>query len=259
MLAHLTALTGAGISAESGIPTFRGRDGYWTIGSRNYQPQEIATRRAFESMPREVWGWYLNRLHACSGAEPNPGHQALARLARALGPERFALITQNVDGLHARSGVAAESLYEIHGNIQRMRCFGECEGSLQPLPQDLALGVFAVLSDQDWERLRCAECGGPMRPHVLWFDEYYEERHYRSDSALQALERSEMLLVIGTSGATTLPAMAVEHALRSGMAIIEINTEPSAFTAAIQASARGRFIQQPATAALPRLVERLLE
>lgn len=97
-----------------------------------------------------------------------------------------------------------------------------------------------------------------MRPHVLWFDEYYEERYHRSDSALEALERSNLLLVIGTSGATTLPAMAVEYAVRSGMEIIEVNTERSAFTAAIEAGARGEFIQETAVKALPGLVERLL-
>lgn len=266
---RVAALTGAGISAESGIPTFRGADGYWTVGSRNYRPQELATRRAFESMPREIWAWYLSRLHACRGAQPNAGHRALARLAQSLGPDRFALITQNVDGLHARSGVDGGSLYEIHGNIHRMRCFSDCEGSLQPLPQALEIGALASaprppgalpeVSDGDWERLHCAQCGAPMRPHVLWFDEYYEERYYRSDSALQAVERSDLLLVVGTSGATTLPAMAVEYALRSGTAIIEINTGRSAFTPAIEASANGRFIQQPAAVALPGLIDQLVE
>lgn len=255
---HITALTGAGISAESGIPTFRGAEGYWTVGSRNYQPQELATRRAFEAMPREIWGWYLSRLAACGGAEPNAGHLALARLAESLGPGNFALITQNVDGLHARSGIPAECLFEIHGNIQRMRCFGECEGSLCPLPKELAIGVVESISDEQWAQLSCRQCGEPMRPHVLWFDEYYEERYYRSESALRALERSDLLLVIGTSGATTLPAMAVEYALHRGMEIVEINTERSAFTPAIEAGVKGRFVQEPAAAALPPLVERLL-
>lgn len=255
----IAALTGAGISAESGIPTFRGAEGYWTVGSRNYRPQELATRRAFEAMPRQIWGWYLSRLVACGGAQPNAGHLALARLARALGPERFALITQNVDGLHTRSGIEAECLYEIHGNIQRMRCFAECEGSLRSLPEGLDIGPDLAVSDRLWARLRCDQCGEPMRPHVLWFDEYYEEKYYRSESALKALERSDLLLVVGTSGATTLPAMAVDYAVHSGMEIIEINTDRSAFTPAIKANARGEFIQKPAAAALPGLVKRLLD
>lgn len=261
MTRHITALTGAGISAESGIPTFRGPGGFWTVGSRNYRPQDLATRQAFEAMPREIWTWYLSRLNSCRGAEPNAGHLALARLSQSLGAERFALITQNVDGLHARSGVEKKSLYEIHGNIQRMRCFAECPDSVQPLPDlDCTLlesGNAPAIPDEDWEQLHCDDCGSVMRPHLLWFDEYYEERYYRSDSAMQVLERSDLLLVIGTSGATTLPAMAVEYAVDTGMEIIEINTDRSAFTAAIEVSGDGRFIQAPAAAALPRLIEQL--
>ncbi|MDX1555991.1 MAG: Sir2 family NAD-dependent protein deacetylase [Xanthomonadales bacterium] len=255
---HITALTGAGISAESGIPTFRGSDGFWTVGSRNYRPQELATRRAFERMPREIWGWYLNRLHACSDAKPNTGHLALARLAQELGPRRFTLITQNVDGLHARSGLDEACLIEIHGNLRRMRCFAECHDSLQPLPHSLRHGTAGDLCDEDWARLRCQRCGGPMRPHVLWFDEYYEERYYRSDSALKAVKQSDLLLVIGTSGSTTLPALVVEHALFGGMDIIEFNTERSAFTPAIEASPNGRFIRASAAKALPECVEELI-
>lgn len=254
-------MTGAGISAESGIPTFRGPGGLWTVGSRNYRPQDLATRQAFEATPREIWAWYLSRLHSCRGAEPNAGHLALARLSQSLGAERFALITQNVDGLHARSGVDEKMLYEIHGNIQHMRCFAECPDSVQPLPDlDCTLlesGTAPAISDEDWQQLHCDDCGSVMRPHVLWFDEYYEERYYRSDSAMQTLERSDLLLLIGTSGATTLPAMAVEYAVHAGMEIIEINTAPSAFTAAIEASGNGRFVQAPAAAALPRIIEAL--
>lgn len=258
MLRHVTALTGAGISAESGIPTFRGRDGFWTVGSRNYRPEELATRRAFERTPRDIWAWYLGRIHACRGALPNAGHIALARLAEFVGTERFALITQNVDGLHARSGVRPECLFEIHGNIRKMRCFDECPDSLRDLPEDFDFSALPAIAERDWGRLQCESCGAPMRPHVLWFDEYYEERYHRSESALRALERSDLLLVIGTSGATTLPVMAVEFALASQMEIIEINTERSSFTAAIEAAPEGRFIQGAASSSLPHFVERLM-
>lgn len=253
----VAALTGAGISAESGIPTFRGPEGFWTVGSRNYRPEELATRRAFETMPREIWAWYLGRLQACRDAEPNAGHRALAKLAKVLTPRRFSLITQNVDGLHARSGIEGDCLYEIHGNIQRMRCFSECTDSVRPLPEFSDPGSGGSVSDQDWGRLQCEVCGSVMRPHVLWFDEYYEERYYRSESALATLERANLLLVVGTSGATTLPAMAVEYALRTDMAIIEVNTERSVFTDAIEASGQGRFVQQSAAVALPGLVGEL--
>jgi NAD-dependent deacetylase len=256
----IAVLTGAGISAESGIPTFRGADGFWTVGSRHYHPQEIATRRAFAAMPREVWSWYLSRRHACRDARPNAGHEALAQLSSASGPGKSVLITQNVDGLHAESGVHPDSLFEIHGNIHWMRCFADCSDSLQPLPETLEIESDSeqTIAGPDWEKLHCARCGGLMRPHVLWFDEYYEERFYRSDSALQALANSNRLIVVGTSGSTTLPAMVVQHALAAGMEIIEVNVERSAFTACIEASPVGRFVKASASTALPGLVEELL-
>src|SRR6185503_4423173 len=99
----VVALTGAGVSAESGIPTFRGKEGYWTIGAREYHPQELATHAAFEEMPWSVWAWYLYRRGVCMRAQPNAAHAALVRLATRL-PDRFALVTQNVDGLHRRAG-----------------------------------------------------------------------------------------------------------------------------------------------------------
>ncbi|HTL34091.1 MAG TPA: Sir2 family NAD-dependent protein deacetylase, partial [Kofleriaceae bacterium] len=104
---HVLVLTGAGVSAESGIPTFRGKEGYWTVGAREYHPQELATHDAFERMPWEVWAWYLYRRGVCRAAEPNAAHQAIVRWDAALGA-RFGLITQNVDGLHRRAGSPAE-------------------------------------------------------------------------------------------------------------------------------------------------------
>src|SRR5690606_10651146 len=105
---RILVLTGAGISAESGIPTFRGEEGYWRIGSRNYYPEELATRAAFSRMPDEIWGWYLYRRSVCRAASPNAGHLALAELERGLVErnegDRFLLVTQNIDGLHLRAG-----------------------------------------------------------------------------------------------------------------------------------------------------------
>ena len=109
----LVFLTGAGISAESGIPTFRGPEGYWTVGSREYRPEELATYEAFTRMPDEVWAWYLYRRGVCRAARPNPAHLALVELERALG-DRFLLVTQNVDGLHLRAGHSAERVLQIH-------------------------------------------------------------------------------------------------------------------------------------------------
>ena len=121
----LVFLTGAGISAESGIPTFRGPEGFWRVGSRNYHPQEMATARAFSSMPDEVWRWYLHRRGVCRAAAPNAAHQALVQLDERLG-ERFRLVTQNVDGLHLRAGGDPARIYQIHGNIDLAAA---CEGA----------------------------------------------------------------------------------------------------------------------------------
>src|SRR5512138_4021579 len=106
----VVVLTGAGVSAESGIPTFRGAEGFWVVGSRNYMPQEMATHAMFERDPQEVWRWYLYRFGVCARVEPNPAHHALAALDRALG-DRFTLVTQNIDGLHLRAGATPERTY----------------------------------------------------------------------------------------------------------------------------------------------------
>ena len=126
-------LTGAGISAESGIPTFRGPEGYWRVGSRNYRPMELATREAFERMPEEVWRWYLYRRAVCRAAAPNPAHRALVDAERRLG-DRFLLVTQNVDGLHRRAGSDPARTFEIHGNIDLWRCADDCADGARPAP-----------------------------------------------------------------------------------------------------------------------------
>src|SRR6185437_658754 len=130
------ALTGAGVSAESGIPTFRGKEGYWTIGAREYHPQELATRAAFDAMPWQVWAWYLYRRGVCRTAEPNAGHRALVAWDGALG-DRFALVTQNVDGLHRRAGSPDARLHEIHGAIDLMRCSRDCTAARYPIAGDV--------------------------------------------------------------------------------------------------------------------------
>merc|ERR1719359_1387780 len=121
-------LTGAGISAESGIPTFRGADGFWTVGSDNYRPQELATWEKFNEMPQELWKWYQYRWGICRKAQPNAGHYALAELENLM-PGAFTLATQNIDGLHQRAGTNAKILHECHGNIHHMRCDERIEGA----------------------------------------------------------------------------------------------------------------------------------
>jgi len=248
-------LTGAGVSAESGVPTFRGADGYWVVGSRNYHAQELATNQAFRRMPAAVWGWYLHRLRVCRAASPNAAHHAIASLASAL-QEGFQLITQNVDGLHARAHTPAERTYEIHGNISQMRCSRDCEG-LVPVPDEVLHEAVAADELALASRLRCS-CGAWMRPHVLWFDEFYDEPLFRFESSLAAVERAALLVVIGTTGATNLPRLIGERAAQRGVPMVVINPERNPFADLVSASGLGVFLAGPAGQWVPRLAELLL-
>jgi NAD-dependent deacetylase len=253
---RVVALTGAGISAESGIPTFRGKEGYWTVGSEVYHPQEMATYAMFERRPREVWRWYLYRRGICRRAEPNAGHSALVALDRALG-DRFRLVTQNVDGLHLRAGSPPERTYQIHGNVDFMRCANECTANVFPVPEDVpALGPDDALTDEVFARLSCPACGGRARPHVLWFDECYDEAHFSWDSSLAASVGASLLLVVGTSGATSLPMHMGLAALRRGASIIDINPDDNPF-GEMAARSGGAVCRAPAGDVLPELVARL--
>lgn len=239
----LVVLTGAGISAESGIPTFRGKEGYWTVGAREYHPQEMATHAMFRQKPEEVWSWYLYRRTVCRGARPNPGHEAVVRMEQLL-KERFLLITQNVDGLHLRAGNSLERTFQIHGNIDYARCAKECTGELFPLPDDLGDKARGEgLTHREREALVCPRCGGRARPHVLWFDECYDEEHFRFNSSLRAAATAGVLLVVGTSGATNLPMQVGQMALSTGATIVDINPEPNPFSAMAQRADNGFYLQ----------------
>jgi len=253
---RVLALTGAGISAESGIPTFRGPEGYWRVGSRNYRPEELATFAAFSQMPDEIWGWYLHRRSLCYGAQPNSAHLALAHLERELA-ERFVLVTQNVDGLHLRAGNSRERSYEIHGNLDFTRCSAECGAGIRSLPAGLGTDwpKDLIPTGADQKYLCCRDCGAWLRPHVLWFDECYDEEHYRWQSSMAAVETADLLLVIGTSGATNLPMQIVQGASRRKIPILVVNADPSPFAAIAEASEFGVFLQGPAGTWLPPLVE----
>ena len=235
-------LTGAGISAESGVPTFRGPEGYWTVGSQNYRAEQLATFGAFEQMPEEIWSWYLYRRGVCHSAEPNDAHRALAELDRALG-ESLRLVTQNVDGLHRRAGSPGARTFEIHGNLDFVRCSAECGAAIEPFPShiDVAWNRGRRLGEGEREQLRCRSCAAWLRPHVLWFDECYDEERYRFESSLRAADRASLLIVIGTSGATNLPAQMCERVHRRGGAMIVINRDPSPFSAMAESSPRGFF------------------
>jgi NAD-dependent deacetylase len=250
-------LTGAGISAESGIPTFRGSEGYWRVGSRNYQPTEMATALSFAAMPEELWRWYLYRRGICHAAAPNAAHQALVGLEERLG-DRFLLVTQNVDGLHLRAGSSEARTYQIHGNVDLCRCRSGCSPAVRPLPEALAhdWAKTRPLGDVERAALRCA-CGDWLRPHVLWFDESYDEPLYRYLSALRAAEQAAVLVVVGTSGATTLPTRMCEIVAARGAPFIVVDPEPTVFSQLAEGSARGLFLRGTAAAVIPSLIVEL--
>ena len=251
---NLVVLTGAGISAESGIPTFRGTDGFWTVGSRNYRPEEMATFAMFSREPEAVWQWYLYRIGICRRAEPNPGHLAVAKMEEIF-QKRFLLITQNVDGLHLRAGNSPERTYQIHGNIETLHCGRECSDALCRLPDQVRpKEKDEPISAEELKALRCPKCGAFRRPHVLWFDECYDEEHFRFNSSIEAASRADMLLVVGTSGATNLPMQVGSIAASRGAVVVDVNPDFNPFSE-LAARAGGFFCQGPAGKILPEFVE----
>ncbi len=254
---RVVVLTGAGVSAESGIPTFRGKEGYWTIGSREYHPQELATHESFEAMPWSVWAWYLYRRAICRNAEPNDGHRALVRLGEAR-PERFALVTQNVDGLHRRAGNADRHVFAIHGDISLMRCAMECVADRWPIPDTVPeLGKAQAVDDATKKLLVCPRCGGMTRPHVLWFDESYDEPRYHLDTVRRIALEACLVVIAGTSAQTNLPWQVVTLGQRSGATIVDVNLEDNPFGDI--AAGSGGVIRGPAAAALTAIVTTIIE
>lgn len=223
---HVAVLTGAGISAESGLPTFRGPNGLW----RNYQPQQLATPHAFARDPKLVWEWYDWRRAVHSQCTPNPGHGALAELERQA--PQFTLITQNVDKLHEEAG--SRNVIHLHGSLWRVRCL-RCDREepntqvpLEPLPP------------------MCA-CGGMLRPAVVWFGEPLPQNEFRK--ACEAMEQADVVLVVGTSSMVYPAAALPRMALGCGAKVIEVNPEPTEFTAHATICLPG-----PAGEVLPQLV-----
>jgi NAD-dependent deacetylase len=255
----LLVLTGAGISAESGIPTFRGADGFWTIGSRNYRPEELATRSAFMRMPEEMWAWYLYRRSRCCAALPNRAHQALSLLEDAL-QGRFLLITQNIDGLHLRAGNSRPRTYEIHGNLDYMRCSRECQAEPIEIPLPVRERIEGKeLEPEELDQLVCPICGVMSRPHVLWFDETYDEERYRYASSIQAANEASLLLVIGTTGQTSLPVQIGALVAQRKVPLVVIDPEPNIFSRMAEESGQGVFVQGFAGEWVPRVIEGLIE
>lgn len=252
-------LTGAGISAESGIPTFRGEEGYWTVGSREYRPEELATRAAFEAMPNEVWSWYLYRRGVCRQAQPNAAHRALVDLEHGF-HDRLVIMTQNVDGLHLRAGSLPHLTYQVHGNIDFMR--HDDAGEMQPVP--IPDGIEHVwdrgrrLSPEELDLLRHPS-GILGRPHVLWFDELYDEERFRFESCLELAEQASLLVVVGTSGATNLPVQVAATVLRRGVPMVVLNADDATHFASIaERSPFGWFEEGLACDLVPQVADYLM-
>jgi NAD-dependent deacetylase len=199
----ICVLTGAGISAESGIPTFRGEEGLW----KKFKPEELANFDAFIRNPDLVWGWYAYRRELIHEVKPNPAHHALAELERRA--KKFTLVTQNVDNLHQRAG--SQQVVELHGNIERSYCI-EC-------------GTVASESTLDDSKgaPRCDKCGGFIRPDVVWFGEMLPVEAFSKAEA--AARHCDIFMSIGTSAvvypAASLPYVALDH----GAYVVEVNRE----------------------------------
>ena len=226
----VAVLTGAGISAESGIPTFRGKDGLWN----RFDPSQLATYEAFLKDPKLVWKWYLWRMHLIANARPNPGHYAVAKMEE-LFPD-FLLITQNVDGLHREAG--SRKLVELHGNIFRGKCrfcgkeYSEEEFSrLWPLAgRDFLSSISEeelkgrVFDEIDRGNLpRCLNCGEIVGPGVVWFGESLPEDAL--SRAFSFASSCDVLFSVGTSAVVQPAASIPLYAKRSGAVIVEVNPE----------------------------------
>ncbi len=172
--------------------------------------------------------------------------------------ERFVLITQNVDGLHLRAGNTLANTYQIHGNIDYMRCALECSAETFLIPEEVGeVEAGQALSEEQIQRLRCRTCDERARPHVLWFDESYNEVHFRFDSSLTAASEAALLIVVGTSASTTLPWHVVQIAQQTGATIIDINIDDNPFAQIAEATAHGLAIRDRATNILPAIAEHL--
>ena len=211
-------LTGSGISAESGVPTFRNaQTGLWA----SYDPGELATPEAFERDPRLVWEWYAWRRELVGKAAPNPGHEALAELERRV-PD-FALITQNVDGLHRRAG--SQRVIELHGNILRSRCSVE--------------GIVIEARENNSEvPPSCPSCGAFLRPDVVWFGEMLPTSALQE--AFKAARNCDLFFSVGTSGLVQPAASLPFEALRSGAVLVEVNPNDTPLTQHVEDTLRGR-------------------
>jgi NAD-dependent deacetylase len=222
----VAVLTGAGVSAESGVPTFRGEGGLW----RDYRAEDLATPRAFRRDPGLVWEWYGWRRSLIGSCQPNDAHRVLAEMEPHF--DEFVLVTQNVDGLHRLAG--SQKVVELHGNIWRMRCAQNCRASWEDRSESLPENLP-----------RCPSCGALARPDVVWFGESLPREAL--DVAFAAAQRCQVMLVIGTSAVVQPAASLPLLALHNGAHVVEFNPEPTPLSEAVDQTVRG-----PAATSVPR-------
>ncbi|MBI3824235.1 MAG: NAD-dependent deacylase [Planctomycetes bacterium] len=227
---RVAVLTGAGISAESGLATFRGAGGLW----EGQRVEDVATPRAFERDPALVWRFYNLRRANLATVAPNPGHLALVALEQRLGPG-FTLVTQNVDGLHQAAG--SRNVLEIHGGLRRVRCV-VCERVT-----DRGIEPLADLP-------RCEKCDGMLRPDVVWFEEALPEDVWQR--AVDAVQTCDCFLVVGTSAIVYPAAGLIDVARMEGADVIEANLQPSAASSRVDVLLLG-----PSGTMLPELIKKL--
>jgi NAD-dependent deacetylase len=229
---HVVVFTGAGVSQESGVPIFRGRDGLW----RNHSAEDLATADAFDHDPELVWSWYDYRRQIIADAEPNAAHRAIAELEGVF--PRVDLVTQNVDGLHARAG--SSDPIELHGNIWRARC-----------TRELTVGEFreTPLSENP---PRCRACGALLRPDVVWFGEPLPVKAF--EASRRAAQSCDAMLVVGTSAVVRPAASLPLVAKHNGATVVEVNTGYTPFSVLIDATLLGT-----AGSVMPELVGRIAE
>lgn len=227
---HIAVLTGAGVSAESGVPTFRdAQTGYWA----RFDPYEMASESGFRAQPARVWAWYEHRRELLRGVQPNAGHHALAQFARRQ-PGRLTLITQNVDGLHQRAG--SEDVLCLHGNLFDNRWLDT--------PRDCCWMEHAAAGNPPY----CDRCGNLLRPGVVWFGEALPIATL--DAAQQAAQACDVMLVVGTAGAVYPAAGLAHQARQAGARVVVINTGPSELDGIAHA-----VLRSPSAQLLPALLE----
>jgi NAD-dependent deacetylase len=214
---RIVILTGAGISAESGVPVFRGDGGLW----RQFRPEQLATPEAFRRQPELVWDWYSWRRARIAEARPNAGHVAIARWQQQR--DGVTLLSQNVDGLHARAG--SPQVVELHGNLWRVRCAAGCGFATEDAWNATARAVF-----------RC-DCGAWLRPDVVWFGESLDATAI--EDAIAAAEAADVVLVVGTSSVVYPVAALPQIARRRRARIVEVNVDETVLSGEADAVLRG--------------------